>query len=527
VNRVPCNPVHCLMALALAFSISACGGTNDGNKNHDPIITSLIVSDTEIHIGQQVTLEALISDADGDTLQATWTATSGQFLMTGLDSAIWQAPDIPSADTITLSIEDGKGGEAEESILINVDNQPPVITNLTATPSAVFVSNTITLEVTAHDPDGGELQYLWDSGNEGQFVGARTTATATWIATSSQKDVEISVFVIDPLNVTVVETITVSVSGEVGSVWIADTFNDQVVKMSGDGSLTNRISGFNNPMAVAVYPALQHVWVADFGNNRVQKLDSEGAVLVTVDSLFEPYAIDVWDFEGDAWIAQDTDSSQIIRVDSDGQILARYHGFNSPRAVRADRDGNLWIADTGNNRVIWLDKAAPDGYSVDDIQNYHNIVSGFNRPMALSVDRTTGDCYVADQLNNRVVCIAKGTLLQFEIFGFNEPQALCVNSENKDLWVADTGNNRVVKFIPDLFTTLVTYDIRVDEGFHETVAGYSSPILQPFAISVNRETGNVWYAEEFRLIKANTSMYVVTEVQGFKTPKGVAVNSGR
>ena len=66
----------CVVALLAA----ACGSTSNAGKNHDPVITELIASMTSVSLSQQVTLDAIVSDQDGDSLTSRWEATAGRFL---------------------------------------------------------------------------------------------------------------------------------------------------------------------------------------------------------------------------------------------------------------------------------------------------------------------------------------------------------------------------------------------------------------------------------------------------------------
>ena len=102
------------------------------------------------------------------------------------------------------------------------------------------------------------------------------------------------------------------------------------------------------------------MWVADTDNNRVVKLGSDGSQLTVYSGLQEPWAVDVYAFNGKVWVAQNTDSIQVVQlprssVNDSLNILRRITGLSSPRALSVDQvTGELWVADTGNNRVIRL-----------------------------------------------------------------------------------------------------------------------------------------------------------------------------
>jgi len=68
------------------------------------------------------------------------------------------------------------------------------------------------------------------------------------------------------------EKITVFANQNVSFVWVADYNNSQVVKLSDEGEVLARISGFYYPRELKVDPTNGDVWVADTYNNRVVKL---------------------------------------------------------------------------------------------------------------------------------------------------------------------------------------------------------------------------------------------------------------
>lgn len=61
------------------------------------------------------------------------------------------------------------------------ENQPPSITSVTSSSSTVEINQTITLKVTASDPEGDQLNYKWGS-NGGSFPNGISQATVSWQA---------------------------------------------------------------------------------------------------------------------------------------------------------------------------------------------------------------------------------------------------------------------------------------------------------------------------------------------------------
>jgi hypothetical protein len=87
--------------------------------NSAPVITSL-TSVTELPPEDSCTVSCVASDADGDTLTYTWSATDGTITGTG-ESVSWTAPAAEGTYTISVEVSDGHGGTASDSCYITVE----------------------------------------------------------------------------------------------------------------------------------------------------------------------------------------------------------------------------------------------------------------------------------------------------------------------------------------------------------------------------------------------------------------------
>jgi sugar lactone lactonase YvrE len=150
--------------------------------------------------------------------------------------------------------------------------------------------------------------------------------------------------------------------------------------------------------------------------------------------------------------------------------------MNNPGGLALDSSGRLWVADTDNNRVLRFDNALtkPNGAAADGVLGQSDFgnsglastQSGMNGPAAVCVD-STGTLWVADTGNNRVLRFANaatkanganadGVLGQPSFTStaitipdnassMNQPSGLCADSSGH-LWVADTNDARVLRF---------------------------------------------------------------------------------
>ncbi|HMC57911.1 MAG TPA: IPT/TIG domain-containing protein, partial [Candidatus Solibacter sp.] len=235
-----------------------------------------------------------------------------------------------------------------------------------------------------------------------------------------------------------------------GNLYIADTQNHKVRIVSGGvigtfaGSGTAGFSGdggaaaaasLNAPFGVAV-DAAGNVYIAEFSNNRVRKVDTKGIITTVAGTGVSGYG-------GDGAAAT-------------GALL------NGPQSVAVDAAGNLYIADTANNR---LRKVTPGGtigtiggnglagFAADGVQAAGTHVGN---PTGVAVD-TFGNVYVADG-NARVRKIYPSGIIA-TIAGngargysgdggagtgarLSAPSAVAVNAAG-NVYVADTLNNAV------------------------------------------------------------------------------------
>jgi sugar lactone lactonase YvrE len=234
-----------------------------------------------------------------------------------------------------------------------------------------------------------------------------------------------------------------------GNVYVADEDNNRIRKVAPDGTTTtlsgNGTTGFadgtggatgtsefSRPWGVAV-DASGFVYVADSFNARIRKLASDGTAATLSGngtggvvngsggangtSTFELPAGLVLDSMGNLYVADEqanvirkltpsgassTLAGDIVSGTSDGTGSAAR--FNGPKGLALDSGGNLYIADTGNDRIRRL---APDGSTLTvtgttgrGFQDGSGCTAQFNEPMGLAL--VGKKLYVSDSGNNRI-----------------------------------------------------------------------------------------------------------------------------
>lgn len=247
-----------------------------------------------------------------------------------------------------------------------------------------------------------------------------------------------------------------------GNLWVADTNNARVVRfpapfttgMSADEAIGQ--PALNEASACSTHPTAsclsntQHLafdpsgnlWVS--GDNRILRfpkpqttgenadvvlgqadLDSSGAGLSAA-QLQDPEQI-AFDSAGNLWVADDY-NNRALRYDvpfSTGMaasIVVGQSGFNTatrattaagiynPTGLAIDGSGNLWLGDTGNERLLrynaplssGMAASAVLGQSVFTSSASATSASGFQFPLGLAID-SSGNLWVADAQNNRVL----------------------------------------------------------------------------------------------------------------------------
>jgi uncharacterized protein (TIGR03437 family) len=274
-----------------------------------------------------------------------------------------------------------------------------------------------------------------------------------------------------------------------GNVYIADTANNAVRRVSREGVIANVLgtgqpgSGDNqlsSPQAVAVDTA-GNLYIADTLNGRIRRV-SGGSVSTIggTDNFFTPTGLAA-DAAGNVYVA-DLNRNIVRRIAANGTVttvagsgVAGFGGdngpatgamLNSPRAVAVDGSGNLYIADTGNNRVRRVSTTGQittvAGNGIPGTTGDAGLAVGAQivGPVGIAVD-SSGNLYLSDGARIRkvfasgfITTIAGGTTPGYSGDGgsastaqFNSPAAIAVDP-NGSLYVADSGNHAIRRLSP-------------------------------------------------------------------------------
>jgi hypothetical protein len=94
-----------------------------GSFNNAPQISTVYSSADSAIVGEMVTIHCDATDADGDPLTYDWQASGGTIQPNG-NSADWTAPDTTGSYQITVTVTDGRGGEARQTSTLRAVEAP-------------------------------------------------------------------------------------------------------------------------------------------------------------------------------------------------------------------------------------------------------------------------------------------------------------------------------------------------------------------------------------------------------------------
>ena len=242
--------------------------------------------------------------------------------------------------------------------------------------------------------------------------------------------------------------------GSNGTVFVADTENSTIRKIvtaagvstvstfAGTAGVVGTANGpgttarFNEPSGITV-DGNDNVYVADTGNNTIRKITALGAVSTLAGSG--------------------------IAGSDDG--IGSAASFNNPTAIAVSSDGDVYVADSGNNAIRKIVTVTVAGVSTTTVSTFAGSAAGIpvslNNPGGLAVDNNE-NVYVADTGNHIILMITQdggvstlagmlgspeGTDGDGAAARFYRPSGIAVDSAGSTIFVADAGNNSMRKIV--------------------------------------------------------------------------------
>jgi DNA-binding beta-propeller fold protein YncE len=246
-----------------------------------------------------------------------------------------------------------------------------------------------------------------------------------------------------------------------GKIYLADTFNNAIRKYdpaskkveafagtgkkaySGDGGPAAQAE-FNQAICIALTTDGGTLFIADIGNKRVRAINTKTGTVTTVAGT------------GKAGVPKDGE-------------LAKDQPLVDPRAVAVDAKGNLYILERGGHALRVVDKegkiktVAGTGKAGKGGDGGPALAAAMNGPKFLSID-PDGSVLIADTENHQIrryipgkevmeLVAGKGTKGNSGVGGdpkmveMARPHGVSVHPNTGEMYIADSDNNRVLKIV--------------------------------------------------------------------------------
>lgn len=297
---------------------------------------------------------------------------------------------------------------------------------------------------------------------------------------------------------------TDSIAQYAGECWATDYYN--VYKISSNGK-ASQFSGFSQPLSLSVNPADGTCWVADTDAVVVKKISPDGKVLLTVSMdilVNNPTSVVVDPRDGSCWVGTiDT----VFKFSADGKQLAKVGGFNEPILDINSKNGNVWVADSSNGRIVRLSET---GGKLDNIE-----IADVTQPKSISANPVDGSCWVLDAFTHKLVKLSADGKVLVETVSTPPNSAImstCVAASiDGGCWTAvmiDMANDQVIKFTADGKKSL-------------SAGGFS----MPYGLAVDPKDGGCWVADSNggKFVKLSSGGKAVANIGGLTQPKVVKV----
>ncbi|MCV6968099.1 serine/threonine-protein kinase PknD [Mycobacterium bohemicum] len=227
------------------------------------------------------------------------------------------------------------------------------------------------------------------------------------------------------------------------------------------------------------------------------------AQAVLADGVSDPRGVAV-DSNGTVYVAESGNDKVVALVPGSTPTALRFTGARDTLGMAVDSKGTPYVTDTVNNQVL----ALPAGSTVPTVLPF----AGLDYPSGVAVD-TNDTVYVTDTGNHRVLALRAGSATQraLPLTGMPDTSGVAVDGQGT-VYVTDTRNNQVLA-LP---------------------AGATTPTVLPFAglryptgVAVDSK-GTVYVTDsnnhQVLALSAGSTTPTVLPFTGLKSPWGVAVD---
>jgi DNA-binding beta-propeller fold protein YncE len=214
-------------------------------------------------------------------------------------------------------------------------------------------------------------------------------------------------------------------------------------RFAGDGDAA-LLSRMNRPAGLAMDPATGIIYISDSGNGRIRRVfPLTGGIDTFLEGFQNPQGL-WWDARTGTLYIADAGANAVYRwkaglAKQEAIAEGDSAGLKGPLGVAADDAGNVWIADTGNNRIRVVDGS--NG-------TIRTALSGLQQPTGVTWSSGHGAIFVAETGASQILRITPnrpGAPVVLKADGiWTRPRAVAFGAAGAML-VADEGTNRITR----------------------------------------------------------------------------------
>jgi PKD repeat protein len=337
-------------------------------------------------------------------------------------------------------------------------------------------------------------------------------------------------------------------------IWVADYYNNRVVKLSDMGDIQVRVNGFNRPPALEVNPVTGNVWVADSNNNRIIKLDKH--VTDGYDVSLSSFAVDDstngnpggiigdtvlidtgqlnggYDFDGSGDYIQIPDNP-VYRMDAwtfEAWIKPENLSGNRTVVGKVSQGKDFALMMTGDKISVLIHDATRRYVTSNDpltmgqwyhVAGVYDPSSGMVRLYVDGVLKQEAE-WTPDTSNTDPLMIGKSNCCSEYFYGTIDDVRVW-NTARSETQIADARNSELTGNEPGLvgYWKLNTVSSFL---FHQETTGFNAP----YGLSLNTADNTVWVADKsnHQVVHLNSDGSQIKRILGFYNPSDIAVNSG-
>lgn len=205
---------------------------------------------------------------------------------------------------------------------------------------------------------------------------------------------------------------TIAISPRDETAWVCE-LNGGLAHVTPGGmpAIPARIDLLDGPTGVAVHPADHSVWVAEQDGDRVRHYTFDG-VAIAATPLASPTRVAVDSVSKNAWVTS-LETGRIHRLNELAQPRDSLEYAQGPIGIAVDwRRDRVWVADAAGDAVLLIETSS---------RALLRRLPGIGEPREVSVDLTTGECWVVARSERAVYRLAPDGSVRTRIGGFTDP----------------------------------------------------------------------------------------------------------